>query len=175
MLGTMTPLPSEAWIWHYSKATGPNDLGDLSFDRFSSSRTDRRVEFFRDNLYVDIRGTGVFLDEVLPLARKLDNLIKQQPVLTYEQLLARRPKVVIHNYDPNVRTRLGGKALRYTAPGPVDTQVVWVHATHNGVFSGAADGLIYLNKQEGPACIEFTAITDELLASTTNRKMVIPP
>ena len=84
MLGTMTPLPPESWIGHYSKATGLNDLGDLSFDRFSSSRTDRRVEFFRNNLYVDIRGTGVFLDEVLPLGRKLDRLIQQQPVLTYE-------------------------------------------------------------------------------------------
>ncbi|MBA7660106.1 hypothetical protein ES703_68105 [subsurface metagenome] len=175
MLGTMTPLPAESWIWHYSKASGPNDLGDLSFDRFSSSRTGRTVEFFCDNLYVKIRGTGVFVDEVLPLAYKLDKLIQQRPALTYEQLLARRPKVVIHNYDPKVRTHLGGKALRYTATSPAGTRIIRTHAKVNGAFAGAADGFIDLARQEGPISAELTAITNELLANTTRREMVIRP
>lgn len=175
MLGTMTPLPAEAWIWHYSRASGPNDLGDLAFDGFSSDHMDRTVEFFRDNVYFKIRGAGVFVDEVLPLAWKLDKLIQLRSTLTYVQLLARRPKVAIHDFNPNIRTRFGSKALRYTLESPTGTRIIRTHARINDSLANATDGLINLGTKVGLINVELTAISSELLANTTKRKIFIPP
>ena len=82
-------LPTEGLLAFYAAAERPADLGDVAFLVRSRDGTDLRLAFTRGNLALRLHGRGALRDEVLPLARRLDEkLIAQQP-LTPEQLRAR--------------------------------------------------------------------------------------
>jgi hypothetical protein len=156
-------------------------VGDLSFTSWSNTGDSVTAEFFRDNLYVHIRAQGVLVDEAGPLAGKLDKLILARPTLTYEQLLARRPKVELGQFNPGFKTPQGGAALRYrvsapalTGSRPSEYKVLPVHATRDGAWTGARDGWIDLGSAGERVEVSLTAISEELLPGEASRTVESP-
>lgn len=114
------------------------------------------------------------MDEVIPLARKLDKFIQARPAFTHRNLLARRPKVSIAGFDERFKTPLGGPALRYTATAPDGRSIAAVSAKLDGAYTGAARGWIDIRAAPGRKRVELTVITDELLAGTVAVDVEVP-
>ncbi|HKV12933.1 MAG TPA: hypothetical protein VJ725_32630 [Thermoanaerobaculia bacterium] len=76
----------------YGEAQKPAGLGDVAFLVESRDGQDVRLSFTRANLVLRLRGYGALSDEVVPLARRLDERILNQQPLTLEQLRARQAK-----------------------------------------------------------------------------------
>jgi hypothetical protein len=75
----------------YGAAKRPEGLGDVAILIEPPNGSDARLSFTRANVVLRIRGYGALRDEVLPLARRLDERLLDQPSLTLEQLRARQP------------------------------------------------------------------------------------
>jgi hypothetical protein len=76
----------------YGEAQKPAGLGDVSVLVESRDGEDVRLSFTRANLVFRLRGYGALSDEVLPLARRLDERLLSQQTLTLEQLRAQQAK-----------------------------------------------------------------------------------
>lgn len=76
----------------YGEAQKPAGLGDVAFLVESRDGRDVRLSFTRANLVLRVRGYGAPSEEVLTLARRLDERLLGQQTLTPEQLRARQAK-----------------------------------------------------------------------------------
>lgn len=76
----------------YGEAEKPAGLGDVAVFVESRDGQDVRLSFTRANLVFRLRGYGVLRDDVLPLARRLDERLLGQQSLPLEQLRARQAK-----------------------------------------------------------------------------------
>ncbi len=125
----MTQLPNEAVEYYFSSAR--NRLEGLGTIAFSGP-----IRFVRDNIAVIIDARGELAGEALPLAQKIDALIQQQPVLTYQQLLARRPAITIAK-EPEVVYSFKDSYRRWGVPvkvwAPDGQEIVWIGAWIDGV------------------------------------------
>ncbi len=174
--GIVNSLPIEAAIYTYSRADRPDDLGTVSFvRRRSGGRASTSVHFVRDNICVLIRAKGDFVDEALPLARKIDALILQQPELTYEQLMALKPTVAIAEsaVKPDPSGMLG---VSFDASAPAGQEIVHHSARVDHQGCAIREGKIQIGPVKPEVTrikVKLTVITKGLLSATTERDVNI--
>ena len=167
---TQNTMMTEKLTQMYSSAERPQALGTISFLTESTKKDDICVQFVRANLCISIRAKGSFADEALPLARKIDSRIVQQPVLTYQQLIARRPSVTIASKLEGVK---GQRKVSYNVSTPENRKIAHVWAPIDGQNAANKDGTISLGWKTGVANIKLTVTTDELLANTCERQVIL--
>jgi len=131
------------------------------------------VMFARDNIAVIIDARGELAGEALPLARKIDALIKKQPALTYEQLLARKPSITIG--ERAQKTDLAGQeTVSYEVSVPKGQEIVSVRAYVDGRQTGVKDGKVYIvGKKEGKVKVKLTTTTSELVSNAVEQEVII--
>jgi len=142
--------------------------------RFYRERKDEQVMFVRDNIFVEVQADGCFAGEAMPLAYKIDELIQKQLAYTYEQLLARRPTIVLGQNVEKTSSR-DIWTISYNVSAPVGVEIMDVKAYVDDRSTWLADGKIYLSRvREGwEVKIKVTAITGELLYSTIEKNITI--
>ena len=163
---TTNSMMTKGLVRMYATAKQPEGLGTISFS------TGSRVSFVRDNICVRIRAKGCFANEALPLAHKIDAMLLAQPTLTYQELLARRPSVTIAaNVDEAGMN--GRRTVSYDISVPPGQEIVSVRASIDGQSTTAKDGKITLADKSGTFGVKLTVITNELLATTFERELII--
>ncbi len=153
--------------WVRSK--GPEGLGDVSF-----GRNNEKVMFVRDNIFVEVQADGCFAGEAIQLAYKIDQLIQKQPAYTYEQLLARRPTIVLgQNVEKTIYR--DNWTISYNVSAPVGVEIMDVKAYVDDRSACIEDGKISLTRVRKGWTIKLkvTATTDELLSSTIEKEITI--
>lgn len=169
---TENTLPIEGVISMYTHAKKTEGLGTINYLTESTKKDDIRVKFVSDNISLNIRGNGCFADEVLPLARKIDDMIVKQPPLTYQQLLARRPLITI---DPDAfKSKTGEKTVCYNISAPAGQQIVDVKAYVNDQSAPVRNGKIHIIRKTGKVKVKVVATTSELLTNTFEKEVNIP-
>jgi hypothetical protein len=163
-------LPIQGIVSQFAESNKNASLGTVSFV------VNGRIAFVRDNIAVTIDARGEFADEGLELAKKIDDLIKQQPALTYEQLMARRPVITIENKAK--KANYGFKSVGFEVQTPAGVEVVKVRAYDEGNKSrtlSVNNGRVELGSRDKNTRrnIKITAITDELLCGTVEKEVVI--
>jgi len=160
-------LPTEAIVWAFSESKRTERLGTIGFV------SPPNVMFVRDNVAVVIDARGVFAGEAVPLARKIDSLIKKQPALTYEQLLARRPSIMLAEHAEKTEVA-GQKTVSYKISAPEGQEIVSVRAYVDGKATGFKDGKVCIaGKKKGKVKVRLTATTSELVSRTVESEVVI--
>jgi hypothetical protein len=163
-------MPTASMVGMYAGAKRPQGLGDISF--LTEFRTkDSRIRFVRDNVYLRIWGTGCFAEEVLPLARKIDSMLVGQPPLTYEQLLARRPSIIIAPEAEKDKT--GEKTVSYNISAPAGQEIVDLKAYVDDQSAPVRDGKIHIIRKTGKVKAKVVATTSELLTSSVERQVIV--
>ena len=146
-------------------------LGTLGFGGASTKWADAR--FVRDNIAVEIRGHGDLSGEVLPLARKIDAILLQQPARSREELIARVPVVTI---SPDLKP--GRHVAMYpplTVSRPKGRRVINMRAFVDGQTAAIRGGEICLPTHgPGKTTVEVYAVTDELLGSRESIELQLP-
>lgn len=162
---TANTMPTGLMVKLYSKYKKVPGLGTINMGG----------NFVRDNIAVLIRADGQFSKDTLPLAQKIDSAIRQQPPLTYQQLLSRKPIVTVNpNIDATTYNEYQ-RTISYDVSVPLDQSIV--------TFDCRADSFqcivnreskkIVLPDREGALNIKLTAVTDELLANTFERDIIL--
>lgn len=160
-------LPPRTIAYRFSESNRVEDLGTIGF------REPPNVMFVRDNITVVINARGELAGEALPLAQKIDSLIKNQPALTYQQLLARKPSVMIAPYAEKTKAA-EQKTVSYEVSAPAGQEIVSVRAYVDGQYASVKDGKIYIVGKAGKVKVKLTATTGELLSNTFEREVIIP-
>jgi hypothetical protein len=164
-------MPLDAIVKQHLATEKIPNLGILNFVKTNGNRF-TIIEFVRDNIAVIIDARGEFTDEGLALARKIDDLIKQQPVLTYEQLMARRPVITMANKVK--KDKYDVKSVDFEVLKPAGVEVINSRAFDEEDASLAVkDGKITLRGKTGTKKVKITAITDELLCTTVEQEVVL--
>jgi len=163
---SINSLPVEA-LKGYAKDLKTGDLGTVSFIRKST------VWFVRDNICVRIHGEGEWAEGILPLARKIDTLIVNQPALSYRELLARRPQVSIASLSDDVKSS-ESQCVSYTisSVSPIKN----VHSTVNGRDGGGVQGkkdCVALPNVKGNVKVRVEVVNDELLANFDEKEFLL--
>ena len=160
-------LPTEAIVWAFLESKRLEGLGTIGF------LSPPNVMFVRDNIAVVIDARGELASEAVPLARKIDSLIKKQPVLTYQQLLARKPSITIAERVENTEVA-GQKTVSYKVSSPEGQKIVNVRAYVDGKATGLKDGKVRIaGKKEGKVKVRLTATTSELVSNTVESEVII--
>lgn len=81
-------LPLDVLVKRYATAERPADLGDVAVLVANREQRDARLAFTRANVAFLVRGHGALDNQVLPLARRLDEQLLGQASLRPEQLRA---------------------------------------------------------------------------------------
>jgi hypothetical protein len=170
LLSSMTEnmMPTDDLAKIYAGAKGREKLGNISFLTESRGKKDIHIRFVRDNICLNIRASGTLGVEALPLARKIDTEIARQPVLTYQQLLAQRPSVTIGT-KPDAQTR----TVSCNISTPAGQKIVRVEASIDGQSAVFKDMNIHLLDKKGLLKVKLTAITQQLLANSFERELVV--
>ena len=163
----MSSLPIEAIAHEFSESKRWEGLGTIGFV------APPMVMFARDNIAVVIDARGKLAREAVPLALKIDSLIKKQPVLTYEQVFARRPSITIG--ERAEKTDLAEQeTVSYEVSAPKGQNIVSVRAYVDGRQTGVKDGKVYIvGKKEGKVKVKLTATTSELLCRSVEQEVII--
>ena len=131
------------------------------------------VMFTRDNIAVIIDARGKLAGEAVPLALKIDSLIKKQPALTYEQLLARKPSITIAKRAEKTEVT-AQKTVSYEVSVPKGQEIVSVRAYVDGRQTGVKDGKVYIvGKKEGKVKVKLTTTTSELVSNAVEQEVII--
>ncbi len=137
-------------------------LGNVAFGRQDQGFGE--VRFARDNMFVHVNATGVLASEAVPLARKIDALIRKQRRVSYRGLVARRPEVQIPPTAGTADSAEPQAVCCRVAPAK-GQKVVCCNAWVDGFSAQAGpDGRIELGPRAGPKWVNLTVVTDELLA-----------
>lgn len=165
-------LPTDGLVRMCTAGRRPEGLGPVSLLTESSQKDDVSVRFARDNVCVTVRAWGRLADEALPLAHKLEAMLTGQPPLTDQQLLDRRPAVVMAPSVDGAPTEAeDGKSLSYDISVPAGTELAHVRASVDGQLTDAGNGRINLAGKRGTAKVTLTAITSELFVTTLEREL----
>ena len=163
-------LPDEAIVYQFADESIVSDLGTIGY--LSDARGSDSICFIRDNIAVIIRGHGEFEREVVDIAQKIDTMLLQQPLLTYEQLQARCPKLHIGPGKKAAETTV--PFLEYSVEVPSGVQA-WVSDIKiNDKVRAAQDNKILLEEKPHKVNIQATVISTELLVSTYETEIEIP-
>jgi len=160
-------LPTQIIVSQFAESNKNASLGTVSFV------VNGRIAFVRDNIAVTIDARGEFADEGLELAKKIDNLIQQQPALTYEQLMARRPVITIASKAK--KGKYDTSTVDFEATAPAGVEIESVKAFDGDKPLPIENGKIKLGYKEkkGKKKIKVTAVSDELLCSTIEKDVII--
>jgi len=165
MADNMLPIDGLAVTW--TTAGPPDGLGDVAFLLRSRQGDDVQLKFTRGNVAVHVRGSGVFAAEVEPLALRIDTQILDQRPLTADQLLARRPTVVIST------DAVGRDGVPFSVSELQGREVVVVRAMVDGQQASAANGIVFPGSRKGAVQTEVVVITDDLLAGSSRESVTI--
>lgn len=164
-------LPTESIVSSFSESNRIKDIGTIGFIVGASDKY-AHIQFVRDNIAIVIDARGELAVEGLPLAKKIDSLILQQPVSTYEQLLARRPSITIAAKAVK-STTTDRFTVSYDVSTPEGQEIADVKAYVNGESTWFEDGKIVILVKKGKVKVKLIAITRELLANTFERELII--
>ncbi|MHC4640817.1 MAG: hypothetical protein ACYS32_04170 [Planctomycetota bacterium] len=165
---TENTMPTEDLAKIYASAKGREQLGNVSFLTESQGTNDIHIRFTRDNICLNIRANGTLGVEALPLARKIDAEIARQAVFTYQQLLAQRPSVTIGT-KPDAQM----KTVSCNVSAAAGQKIVRVEASIDGQSAVFEDMKIHLLAKKGLLKVKLTAITQQLLANSFERQLVV--
>jgi len=175
LLGIMVSntMPTEGVIGTYRMAERPAGLGHISFvNKFPTST---RIAYVRDNIAIYVTASGELADEALPLIQALDKAIKEQPALTREQFLARRPVVSI---TPEVHRQAMSsstvqRSIAYDVSVPEGRKIAKTFAFINEDSAGLLDGsrINVMDIRKGLATVRLCAITEELLVGKAEQQI----
>lgn len=164
-------LPLRTIAHKFAESNRVENLGTVGFHEHWKGFA--KTMFVRDNIAVIIDARGELAGEALPLAQKIDALIKKQLTLTYQQLLARRPSITIAAKAVKSTT-----ADHFTTPydvsAPERANIVSVKAYVDGESTWFEDGRIVIRGKKGEVKVKLTATTSELLTNTFERELIIP-
>lgn len=162
---SLTPLPTEAVKGYFSSQNRLEGIGTIAFSR--------PIMFVRDNIAVIIDARGELASEGLPLAKKIDALIQKQPVLTAQQIQARRPIISISaNAEKDDYER---KTATFKVSPPKGQEIVDVKAYINGKLAAIRDGKILIQGEiTRPVKVKVVAVTSELIGNTFETEVTIP-
>jgi hypothetical protein len=170
---TVSTMPTEGLVSTYTYAKRPKELGTVSFLTESTKKDDIRLIFVRDNIFVKVWGNGCFAEDALPLAQKIDALIQKQPVLSYQQLLARRPLIMIGANATKSKMTLE-TTTSYNVTAPAGQKIVDIKAYIDDQSAPVRDGKIHIINKQGKVKVKIVATTSELLTSTFEKEVTIP-
>ena len=170
LLAAMTEntMPTEDLANIYAAAKGREQLGNVSFLTESRDKNDIHIRFVRDNICLNIWANGTLAVQALPLARKIDAEIARQAVFTYQQLLEQRPYVTIGT-KPDAKV----KTISCDVSVLAGQKIVRLEASINGQSALFKDMKIHLLAKKGPLKVKLTAITQQLLANSFERELVV--
>lgn len=157
----------ESIISEFSETARINGLGTIGY------RGGSHAYFIRDNIAVVIQTDGEFNKEVMDIAKKIDTALLKQPLLTYEQLQARCPK--LHIGPGKKSTPKETPFLAYQVEAPEGVQAWMREMKVNGkARSVNAEGKIYLEEKPRKVKIEATLVSNELLAVPFETEIEMP-
>lgn len=162
----ISSLPLEAIAAEFSEKVKVDDLGTIAYARGGI------VRFIRDNIAVVIRGEGEFSREALDIARKIDAELLKQPLLTYEQLQARCPKLHVNPGGKIPETEI--PLLEYSVEAPAGVSAGVSELKINGKNRGLQDHKIILEEKPKTVYVEAVVVSEELLVSTYEAEIKIP-
>lgn len=173
MIMISNTMMTEGVIGTYRRAEKPADLGHISFVNKYPNST--RIAFARDNIAIYVTASGELADEALPLVQALDKAIKEQPALTRQQFLARRPVVSIAAKVQRqaISRDSAQRSIAYDVSVPEGQKVAKVFSYINEENAGLLDGRrIYVAlEKKGLSAVSLYAITDELLVGKAERQI----
>jgi hypothetical protein len=165
-------MTTELTVSTYARGKQPKGLGTVSFVTESAKRDDVRVRFVRDNIYVKIFGDRIFAQEALPVARKIDGLLKAKG-FTKTQLSARRPVVKMESAAEK-RKRKKERWIAFDATVPAGTKIVHKRAFVDGEEVDVIGKAIRIvGRTSGKAKVTLTVMTDELGTETIEQEVTI--
>ena len=172
-LKSVSSLPIQSVISGFSESNHIEGLGTIAlYEQWAGFS---HIMFVRDNIAVSIDARGELADEALPLATKIDALIQEQPALSYNQLLARRPSITI---APKAEKTLaeGQWAVSFDTSAPAGQEIVDVRSYVDGQLSGIEDHRVVItNKKNGQSVrVKVITTTNELLTNAIERQVTIP-
>ena len=167
---TENTMPTEGLVRMYVSSEKSSELGTISFI-VDLGHDAGRIDFVRDNIVVIIKARGIFSNEVLQLAKKIDHAIKQQPALTYQQLVSHRPIIELAADIDKEKTG-GRKTISYNTTTSNKEDIVCLRAsTVEGQYNGVTGGKITLPNKDKPITVKLIAITKGLLVSTIEKEI----
>jgi hypothetical protein len=166
-------IPAEAIARQFSESKRLKNLGTIAFGE--NWKGFSKIMLVRDNIAMVIDARGELASEALSLAQEIDELIRRQPALTHEQLLARRPSITI---APKAEKTLaeGQWAVSFDTSAPAGQEIVDVRSYVDGQLSGIEDHRVVItNKKKGQSVrVKVITTTSELLTNATERQVTIP-
>jgi len=187
-LWSNTTMVTSAVIGFFSPGSRIEGLGNVAFRRqMDYPEAHDTLMFIRDTLAVHIRGDDRLADEALPLAKKIDALIQEQPVLTKEQLQSLRPVVTIGPSGRKLpamtgagsrrKTNFRGHLVDYSVSVPLGQEIASLSAF---LIKGGgkertriADGKIRVFNSDTTVRIRVEVITTGLLAAAAERDVTL--
>jgi len=175
--------PEEIIANDFNNSRRIQDIGSIAFR--SETQKNCTIHFSRDNIGVIISAHGVFVNQAMPLARKIDNRIKKQQLYSSEQYLARKP--IININDQAVKVVAPGIEGQFTLDCTVNTphgvEAIVFKAKLNGQPTQVKDGKIQIyipyydevakNDNSIKIIVELTVITNEYLFSILTKEINI--
>lgn len=164
-------IPEESIAIQFSESKRLKDLGTIAF--YEHWKGFEKIMLVRDNIAVVIDAHGELAKEALPLAKKIDALIQKQPALTYQELLARRPSIMIDANATKSKMTLE-TTTSYNVTAPAGQEIVDIKAYIDDQSAPIRDGKIHIINKKGKVKVKVIATTSELLTNTFEREVDIP-
>jgi hypothetical protein len=152
---TLSTLPPEMIIHLYTNAERPQALGDLSFSIASRADDQAQIKFIRDNIYVEVRAQDTLTADALPIAKKIDRMIMEQPILSAAQIREMKPLIKLSSKSKGI--------LSYTLSDIEDQEIVSIYGLTNGQRLPVKTGEVSIVGRSTDSPIKVIAITDRLL------------
>jgi hypothetical protein len=138
-----------------------------SFIVESHNKNKVEIKLVGGNIFVCVKAKGNFVETAFIFAKTIDDLIVKQPVLTYQQLLERRPSIEI------ISGFAAKKEVKYALYLSFDQKIARVLNYIDGQFAAAGDGKIVLAGQQGDIGIRLIAMTTHLLSNSFETELLV--
>ena len=167
---SLCSMPDGPIISEFAEKNKLEDIGTVGFHHSIGM-----IRFIRDNIAVIIRCDGVFQSQALEIARKIDKRLLKQPLYTYQQLVARCPKVSFRHKRHKVIREKGRTPV--VKPDDIFCDIYVpkgrTYAIRDSKLNGKGvcfkNGKIYFDDRREdrtkPLELEMTVVSDELLAA----------
>ena len=171
-------MPDSAIVWQFAESSKLEGIGTVGY------LSNNTIRFIRDNIAVIIRADGEFAGQAGDIARKVDQRLLKQPLLTYDELLERCPKVTLSHKRYKIVLPKGRTAT--SRPDEIDCNVIVPEGRKFSVQYSTVNGdgvtfkygkkAYYEDRREDknkPLRVEMTVISDELLVTRIIRDIEI--
>ncbi len=151
----LSMLPVDELIRLYTQTERTEALGDVSYSIASRSNDQVQIRFVRDNIYVEIKSQGTLTSQSLTIARKIDTLILEQPILSDSQILDMKPVITLSKKSKEI--------FSYALSDIDNQEIVSIYGLANDRRLPAKAGEISVTSRATDVPIRVIAITDRLL------------